>query len=79
MTLLSSMVSHQLIFLHLQLIKKLSRYVSWRTDPEAQFVNVFLKQFYAFPSFGLTHHCLQKIARDKGEEIMIAPVWPTQL
>lgn len=62
---------------------KVPHYVSWRPDPEAQFVDAFScswsqEQFYAFPPFSLILCCLKKIEMDKGEGIIIAPVWPTQ-
>ena len=63
--------------------RKVPRYVSWRPDPEAQFVDAFScswsqEQFYAFPPFSLILHCLKKIEMEEGEGIIIVPVWPTQ-
>ena len=63
--------------------RTVSRYVSWRPDLEAQFVDAFScswsqEQFYAFPPFSLILRCLKKIEMEKGEGIIIAPVWPTQ-
>lgn len=63
--------------------RKVSRYVSWRPDPEAQFVDAFScswsqEQFYAFPPFSLILRCLKKIEMEEGEGIIIVPVWPTQ-
>ena len=57
--------------------------MSWRPDPEAKFVDAFSlswsqERFYAFPPFSLILRCLQKIEMDKGEGIMIVPVWATQ-
>ena len=62
--------------------RKVSRYVSWRPDPEAQFVDAFScswsqEQFYAFPPFSLILRCLKKIEMEEGEGIIIVPVWPT--
>ena len=37
------------------------------------------EQFYALPPFNLILRCLKKIEMEKGEGIIIAPVWPTQL
>ena len=59
------------------------RYVSWRPDPEAQFVDAFScswsqEQFYAFPPFTLILRCLKKTKMEDGEGIIIVPVWPTQ-
>ena len=63
--------------------KNVPRYVSWRPDPEAQFVEAFScswsqEQFYAFPACSLVLRCLKKIEMEKGEGIIIVPVWPTQ-
>lgn len=63
---------------------KLPRYVSWKPDPEATFFDAFTicwsdYSFYAFPPFSLISTCLQKIAEDNAEGILIAPVWPTQV
>ena len=62
--------------------RKVSRYVSWRPDPEAQFVDAFScswsqEQFYAFPPFRLILRCLKKIEIEDGEGIIIVPVWPS--
>ena len=63
--------------------RKVTRYVSWRPDPEAQFVDAFScswsqEQFYAFPPFSLILLCLKKIKMEDGEGIIIVPVWSTQ-
>ena len=55
---------------------KVSRYVSWRPDPEAQFVDAFShswsqEKFYAFPPFSLILRCLQKNKMDMEEGVMI--------
>ena len=58
-------------------------YASWRPDPDATYVDAFSiswkKQFfYAFPPFSLIARCLQKIAMEEAEGLMIVPFWPTQ-
>ena len=58
-------------------------YASWRPDPGATYVDAFSvsweNQFFnAFPPFSLIARCLQKIAMEKAEGIMILPLWPTQ-
>ena len=63
--------------------RKVSHYVSWRPDPEAQFVDAFSccwsqEHFYAFPPFSLILRCLKKIEMEEGEGIIIVPVWPIQ-
>ena len=58
--------------------------MSWRPDPEAQFVDAFScpwsqEHFYAFAPFSLILRCLKEIEMEQREGIMIAPVWPTRL
>ena len=62
---------------------KVPRYVSWRPDPGAQFINAFLMNwkpyyFYAFPPFSLLATFLQKIEQDQSTGILIVPMWTTQ-
>ena len=62
---------------------KLERYVSWKPDAGAYCVNAFSiswkeLHFYAFPPFSLLNRCVQKIAQEKAEGIMIVPLWDTQ-
>ena len=62
---------------------QLTRYMSWKPDPGAEAVDALSchwndKKFYAFPPFCLIGKCLQKIAEDTAEGIMIIPKWPTQ-
>ena len=66
-----------------RLNKQISRFVSWKPDPDSTFVNAFSLSwtelyFYAFPPFSLIGQCVQKLRRDGGECIFIAPIWPTQ-
>ena len=66
-----------------RLNKQISKFVSWKPDPDSQFVNAFSVSwtdmyFYAFPPFSVLGRCIQKIHRDKAECILIAPIWPTQ-
>jgi hypothetical protein len=63
---------------------QLSRFSSWKPDPEAEFVSAFSKSwsdlfYFIFPPFSLVSRCLQKIQRDRAEVLMIVPLWPTQL
>ena len=62
---------------------QLSRYVSWKPDPGAEAFDAFAldwskERFYAFPPFSIVGDCLQKIAVEEAECLLIAPLWPTQ-
>ena len=62
----------------------LSRFSSWKPDPEAEFVNAFSKSwsdlfYFLFPPFFLGSRCLQTIQRDRAQVLLIVPLWPTQL
>jgi hypothetical protein len=66
-----------------RLNRQLSRYISWKPDPDAEATDAFTVNwgnifFYAFPPFCLITTCLQKIEADKAEGIMVIPRWPTQ-
>ena len=66
-----------------RLTTQLTQYCSWQPDPGSAFVDAFYIDwsefnFYAFPTFSLIPRCLQKIQQDKGKDILIIPVWPTQ-
>lgn len=63
---------------------KVERYVSWKPDPGALYIDAFTVNwstfyFYAFPPFSLITKCLRKIEKEEAEGIFIAPVWPTQV
>ncbi|XP_053400697.1 uncharacterized protein LOC128557387 [Mercenaria mercenaria] len=62
---------------------QLPKYVSWKPDAEAFFVDAFSldwsKMFmYIFCPFSLVARALQKLRQDQGDCIMIVPLWPTQ-
>lgn len=66
-----------------RLNNQLARFVSWHPDPEAEIINAFSCDwsqyyFYAFPCFSLIPRCLAKLQHDRGNCILIAPVWTTQ-
>ena len=66
-----------------RLNKQLPRYVAWKPDPHAEFIDVFsinIKDifFYAFPPFSVIARVLQKIQEEKAEGVIVVPVWPTQ-
>ena len=66
-----------------KLNKQLPRYVAWKPDPHAEFIDVFsinIKDifFYAFPPFSVIARVLQKIQEEKAEGVIVVPVWPTQ-
>ena len=63
---------------------QLPLYVSWKPDPGAIHVDAFSmpwnnKYVYMFPPFCLISRSLQKLEKDKGNALMIAPIWPTQV
>ena len=62
---------------------KLVCYYSWKPDPGAAHVDAFTVSWsgpltYCFPPFSLLGRCLQKIAMDHAECIVLIPNWPTQ-
>ncbi len=62
---------------------QLPRYVAWRPDPEAEFVDAFSmpwKNFhaYAFPPFSIISQVLQKAEKESSHLILVAPDWPTK-
>lgn len=71
--------------------RQLPRYVSWKPDPHAEYVDAFSKSwkgdyFYAFPPFSLIHKCLNKIEAEQAEGLLVqctslahANVVPTSL
>lgn len=66
-----------------RLNKQVDRFVSWKPDPEAEAINAFSLCWsdvliYAFPPFSLVGRTVQKLREDKGEMILVAPLWITQ-
>jgi hypothetical protein len=68
-----------------RLNRQLTRYVSWKPDPEAEMTDALgisweggLVQ-YAFPPFCLIMKCLAKVIADRAELVLIAPVWEMQV
>ena len=66
-----------------RLNKKVEEFVSWKPDPQSDFVDAFsvawsTKYFYAFPPFAMIPKCLQKIYFDRAEGVMVVPRWTTQ-
>ena len=66
-----------------RLNKKCDRFVSWKPEPQACFVDAFCHswidyKFYAFPPFSLVPHCLSKIIREGSEGVLVAPLWVGQ-
>lgn len=62
---------------------KHKRYVSWKPDPNAEFVDAFTRlwinlQFYAFPPFSIISKCLTKVVQEKVTGTIIVPLWTTQ-
>ena len=66
-----------------RLYSQLPKYVSWKPDPDAEFVDAFSINwsdiyFYAFPTFSLIPHVVTKLREDQVECILVAPIWLTQ-
>jgi len=66
-----------------RLNKQLDRYVSWKPDPDAAFVDAFALNWsnmliYAFPPFSLLGRLVQKVRADAAEMVLVAPLWVTQ-
>jgi hypothetical protein len=62
---------------------KFAKYVSWKPDPGAIFINAMLmnweqQYFYAFPPFRLIASCLQKIEQEEASGVLLVPLWKTQ-
>ena len=63
--------------------KQIDRYVSWKKEPEAERIDAFSFDWsnvfmYCYPPFSLVARTLSKLRRDRGECILVAPLWPTQ-
>lgn len=63
---------------------QLSRYCSWRPDPEAVAVDALSIPWrdhypYMFPPFALIPQCLNKLGKEEVSAILIAPVWSNQV
>ena len=66
-----------------RLNKQLDRYVSWKPDPDAAFVDAFALNWsnmliYAFPPFSLLGRLVQKVRVDAAEMVLVALLWVTQ-
>lgn len=62
---------------------KVAKYVAWKPDPGASFINAFLMNwqqhyFYAFPPFSLISTCLQMMEQDRASGVLLVPLWKTQ-
>ena len=67
-----------------RLNSQLERYVSWRPDPNAVYVDAFCHswanfKFYAFPPFSQISRCLEKICREESEGLLVVPLWRGQI
>ena len=63
---------------------KVQKYVSWKPDPGAFFIDAFhcqwnFKLAYCFPPFSVIPSVLQKVEEDKAEIVIVVPFWPTAL
>ena len=62
---------------------KVTPYVSWHPDPGCHAVDAFSilwhqEYIYCFPPFSLVWRTLSKIAMEKVDALLIAPLWPMQ-
>ena len=58
-------------------------YVSWRPDPQAQFVDAFSISWhgyncYLFPPFSVISRCLRKVVEDQANGVIVVPLWTTR-
>ena len=65
------------------LTAQLSKYVSWRLDPEALHSDALTMNWaplkgYAFPPFNLISAVLNKVTQDREDIILVAPNWQPQ-
>ena len=63
--------------------KQLPRYVSFTPDKHAKAIDAFSFDWtnltpYIFCPFSLLTRVLQKLEKDRGEAVLVAPIWPTQ-
>ena len=66
-----------------QLTKQLSKFYSWRPDPEAQGTDAFHQDWsqmrgFANPPWCLIARCLSQIKRQVPRVVMVIPLWPSQ-
>ena len=66
-----------------RLNKQIDKFVSYKPDPDASFINAFTLdwgglEFYAFPPFNLILKMLEKIIQDKGLGLIAIPAWKSQ-
>ncbi|XP_048259405.1 uncharacterized protein LOC125384396 [Haliotis rufescens] len=66
-----------------RLSHQLEKYVSWRPDPQATYIDAFRLEWkgargYAFPPFSMIGRCLWKVRRERAELTLITPVWQGQ-
>jgi len=66
-----------------RLTKQLTRFYSWRPDPEAEATDAFTQNWaqargYANPPRCLISRCLSQIRRQEARLVMVTPLWPYQ-
>ena len=66
-----------------RLTKQLSKFYSWRPDPEAQGTDAFHQDWsqmrgFANPPWCLIARCLSQIKRQVPRVVMVTPLWPSQ-
>lgn len=66
-----------------RLTNQLTRYVSWRSDPNAYATDAFTVDWssmrgYAFPPFNLISRSLLKVKDDNATSLLVTPIWQAQ-
>lgn len=67
-----------------RLNKQVTRFCSWKPDPEAEFFDAFSISWarfdlvYIFPPFSLISRCLQKLRAEQATGWLVVPLWPSQ-
>jgi hypothetical protein len=66
-----------------RLNKKVDRFYSWKSDPEAEVIDSFTvsweqEAIYAFPPFCLIGRTIQKIIAENVSGVLVVPKWPTK-
>ncbi|XP_040290011.1 uncharacterized protein LOC121002639 [Bufo bufo] len=67
-----------------RLNRQLTRFYSWRPDPEALAVDAFLQDWsvshlYAFPPFSMIPRTLLQVIRQQADLVLVVPFWGSQV
>ena len=66
-----------------RLNQQIDRFVSWKPEPDAEFVDAFAMKwsglyFYAFPPFSLIPRLMVKLREEESDCLLVCPIWFTQ-